>query len=195
MNRRGFLLASLLALPPLLGTLAVPHEAEAHTARILTLEDLVDRSAYVVIGTAGEHRSLWEDLPSGRRIVTYTKIAVERAVAGAPAGELWVRTLGGVVDKIGQAVPGEAQLLAGSRALLFLAQTSGALVVTAMSQGHYPVVLDAKGVARLGKSPDVGMLIARPGPVVAAHERLVGASVDDAVTLVAQIRKARDAKK
>jgi hypothetical protein len=193
MNRRGFLLASVLALPPLLAVF--PHEADAHTARLLTLEDLVDRSTYVVVGTAGEHRSVWEDLPAGKRIVTYTKIAVERAVTGAPAGDLWVRTLGGVVDKIGQAVPGEAQLPAGSRALLFLAQVGSAVVVTAMSQGHYPIVPDARGVARLVQSPDRGMLIGRPGPVIAAHERLVGATVDEAASLVTQIRKARDAKK
>jgi hypothetical protein len=193
MNRRGFLLASLLALPPLL---ARQRDANAHTARLLTLEDLIDRSTYVVVGTAGERRSVWEELPSGKRIVTYTKIAVERAVAGAPAGDLWVRTLGGAVDKIGQAVPGEAQLPAGSRALLFLAQIpSGAVVVTAMSQGHYPIVLDAKGVARLVQGPDVGLLVGRPGPVIAAHERLVGATVDDAAALVKQIRKARDEKK
>jgi hypothetical protein len=192
MNRRALLLASLLALPPLL---SLSRGAEAHTARLLTLEDLVDRSAYVVVGTAGEHHSQWEDLPAGRRIVTYTKVTVERTVSGAPGADLWVRTLGGAVDKIGQSVPGEAQLVPGSRALLFLAQVNGVVVVTAMSQGHYPVVADDKGVLRLAQSPDVGMLIGRPGPILSARDRLVGAKVDEAAALVKQIRKARDEKK
>lgn len=192
MNRRAFLLASVLALPPLVG---LPRGADAHTARLVTLDDLVDRSTYVVVGTAGERHSVWEDLPSGRRIVTYTKISVERAVAGSPGAEVWVRTLGGAVDKIGQSVPGEAQLPYGARSLLFLSQSGSVVVVTAMAQGHYPIVADDKKILRLAPSPDTGMLVPRPGPSLSARERLVGIPVDDAVALVKQARKARDEKK
>jgi hypothetical protein len=203
MDRRAFLLGSLLALPAL--SLVAPTlvrlapEAFASTSRLITLDELVGYSTYVVVGTAGEHHSAWEDLPSGRRIITYTRVTVERAVATAPGHtaptELWVRTLGGVVDKIGQAVPGEVQLRAGSRSLLFLTQGTGVVVVAAMTQGHYPIVTDEKGAVRLASSPDVGMLVARPGPSVWAHERLVGATLEDAAGLVQQARKARDANK
>jgi hypothetical protein len=192
MNRRAFVLASLLAVPSLF---ALPPGAEAHTARLLTLEELVGFSTYVVVGTAGEHYSVWEDLPGGRRIVTYTRLTVERAVAGTPGTELWVRTLGGAVGQIGQAVPGEAQLHTGSRALLFLAQGSSAVVVTAMAQGHYPVVVDDKSTPRLAPSPETSLLIPRPGPVVYARERLVGATVDEAAAMVKETRKALDEKK
>jgi hypothetical protein len=191
MNRRAFVLASLSTVP----LLALPPGAEAHTARLLTLEELVGISTYVVIATAGEHRSSWEDLPAGRRIVTYTRLAVDRAVTGKPGTEIWVRTLGGAVDKIGQAVPGEAQLRAGSRSLLFLAQVTGAVVVAAMSQGHYPVVVDDKGTSRLAPSPETGMLVPRPGPVIFARERLVGSTVDEAAAIVKATRKALDEKK
>ena len=93
-----------------------------------------------------------------------------------PAGELWVRTLGGVVDKIGQAVPGEAQLAAGSRALLFLAQGPGRGGRHGDGQGHYPIVADDKGVARLTPEPRRGDARRRAaGPTISAHERLVGA--------------------
>src|SRR5262249_32341508 len=116
--------------------------------------------------------------------------------AGGKLGaEVWVRTLGGSVGSIGQAVPGEAQLANGSRALLFLAEVKGVVVVAAMSQGHYPVVLDDKGVARLAGSPDTGLLIPPPGPVLTARDRLVGVALDDAAALVKQTRKARDEKK
>jgi len=192
MNRRSFVLTSVLALPPFL---AFAPGADASTQRLLTLEELLEISTYVVVGTPGERRSLWEEMPSGRRIVTYTRLAVERAVAGAPGTELWVRTLGGAVDKIGQAVPGEAQLAPGAQALLFLADVRGVVVVASMAQGHYPIVLDDKGTPRVTGSRDVGMLLPRPGPSVSARERLAGGTVEDAVSLVKQIRKARDAQK
>lgn len=194
MNRRAFLLGSVLVLPPVLSLSARTHAA---VSVLLSLEELVDRSSRVVVATPTERRSQWEDLPSGRRIVTYTKLAVERTVvsAGAEEKEIWVRTLGGVVDKIGQSVAGEAQLTIGSRAMLFLAPASGAVVVTGMAQGHFPIVIDDKGAARLGPSPDPGMLVPRRGPTISAHERLVGGKLEDAVALVAQARKARDANK
>jgi hypothetical protein len=192
MNRRAFLLASALTLPPLC---TLSPRADASTARLITLEQLVERSTYVVVGTANERSSVWEDLPSGRRIVTYTRLTVERAVAGAPGTELWVRTLGGAVDHIGQAVPGEAELPQGSRSLLFLANVNGVVVVTAMAQGRYPVVADEKGTPRLTGSRDAGLLLPRPGPTVSAQERLVGGTVEAAVALVQQLQKAHDDQK
>ena len=192
MRRRAFLLASTLAIPSLL---VLSPRAEALTARLLTLDELVEQSTYVVVGTAGEHRSLWEDMPTGRRIVTYTRVAVERAVVGAPGSELWVRTLGGAVDKIGQAVPGEAQLTTGQRSLLFLYQGKSAVVVTAMSQGHFPIVADDKGVDRLASSPELGMLVARLGPSISARDVLLGAAVEDAAVTIQRTRKAHDESK
>jgi hypothetical protein len=192
MHRRAFLLASALVVPPLL---ALSSGAGALTARLLTLDDLVGSSTYVVIATAGERTSLWEDLPSGRRIVTYTRVAIERAVVGTPGAELWVRTLGGAVGNIGQAVPGEAQLPAGARSLLFLANVHGLVVVTAMGQGHYPIVTDDKGTQRLVSSADTGMLLPQPGAAVSARERLLGAAVEDAVAVVKQTWGARHEQK
>ena len=202
MNRRAFLLASALALPPVLSLSArTPlHVEDAHAAVsvLLSLEELVGASSRVVVATAGDRYSQWEDLPSGKRIVTYTKLTVERTVVGSaePSAEkeIWVRTLGGVVGKIGQSVAGEAQIASGSRSLLFLAQARGAVVVTAMAQGHFPIVTDDKGAARLAPSPDPGLLVPRRGPAISAHERLVGGKLDAALALVTQARKARDAK-
>jgi hypothetical protein len=161
----------------------------------VSIDALVAASTYVVVATAGERYGVWEDLPSGKRIVTYTKLTVERAVVGAPAREIWVRTLGGVVDKIGQSVAGEAQLGTGSRAMVFLAQASGVVVVTGMAQGHYPVLADDKGALRLASSPDPGMLVPRRGPTLSAHEQLVGATLDEGAALVLRTRKARDEDK
>jgi hypothetical protein len=191
MNRPALFLACALALPPALllssrSPLEGPSSAEASVAVRISLEDLVATSTYVLIGTAGDHHSVWEDLPSGRRIVTYTRIAVERAVVGAPGTEIWVRSLGGAVGKLGQSVPGEAQLTAGSRALVFVTQTNGVAVVTARAQGHYPIVSDDKGTPRLASSPDPSMLVPRRGPTISAQERLLGATVDEALAAVKQ---------
>lgn len=199
MNRRAFLLGSVLALPPVLSlsprTPLHVADAQAAVSMLLSIEELVAASSHVVIATGADRYSQWEDLPSGRRIVTYTKLVVERTVVGSAEKEIWVRTLGGVVGKIGQSVAGEAQITTGARALFFLAPASGAVVVTGMAQGHYPIVTDDKGAARLAPSPDPGMLVPRRGPAISAHERLVGGKLEDAVALVTRTRKARDANK
>ncbi len=61
-----------------------------------------------------EQRSQWEELGGARRIVTYTRLSIDRPVAGQPDGEIWVRTLGGAVGDIGQQVSGDAQLKIGA---------------------------------------------------------------------------------
>lgn len=199
MNRRAFLLASALAVPP---ALTLSHaapltvaDAHASVAILMSLDEMVTASTHIVVATASDRHSVWEDMPSGRRIVTYTKLTVSRAVTGSPSQEVWVRTLGGAVGKIGQSVAGEAQIVSGARALFFLAQSGPALVVTGMAQGHFPIVVDDKGAPRLKASPDPGMLLPRRGPTISAHERLVGSKLEDAISLVVASKKARDEKK
>jgi hypothetical protein len=200
MRLRAIALASLLAIPPLLtlspgAPLQGPPAAEASVSVLLSLDEIVAASTAVVVGTAGERKTQWEEMPTGRRIVTYTKVTVDRAIAGSPGSEVWVRTLGGTVGDIGQAVSGEAQLARGSKSVLFLMKRGDVTMVTAMAQGHYPVVNDDKGVARLKLSPDVGTQLRTPGPVIAARDVLVGQTVDTAATAIAKVRKALDEKK
>src|SRR5262249_8649295 len=141
--------------------------------------------------------SVWEDWPSGRRIVTYTKLSIERAVVGSPGSEIWVRTLGGVVGSIGQNVAGEAQIATGSRALLFLRKTDDAGLVTGMAQGHAPTVPETARTPsfRLAPRPDSGTLLPRRGPSISARERLVGVTLDEALAAVKQVRRGADEKK
>ena len=203
MRYRALSVALLVAAPLAIGVsprapLEGPRSAEASVAVLISLEDLTAASAYVVVATAGEQRSAWEETPSGRRIVTYTRLAVDRSVDGPAEKELWVRTLGGVVDNIGQSVSGEAQLTGGSRSMLFLARVPSGLVVTAMAQGHYPVVDGEKTSnttsPRLAESPDAGMLLPRRGPTISARERLVGLTLDEAVLAVQHARAVIHAK-
>lgn len=172
-----------------------PRGAEAAVSVLMSLDELVAASTYAVVATAHERRSVWEEVGGSRRIVTYTRLAVERSVLGSAGSELWVRTLGGVVGKIGQTVSGEAQIAPGSRSLLFLANVEGILVVTGLAQGHFRVVAEDGGPPRLRPSPEAGVLLPRRGPAISAREVLVGATLDDAVKAIERARRAQDARK
>lgn len=185
---------SLLARPGE-GTIA-PREAHAAVSILMSMNELLASSTYVVVGTAGDRYSVWEDLPGGRRIVTYTRVKLERSLVGSPGSEVLVRTLGGVVGSIGQAVAGDAKIASGERALLFLtknASTGGALVVAGLAQGHFPITVDAKGRTALTASPDAGTLVPRTGPVISAREALVGRSLEEASLIVDRAHRAQRA--
>lgn len=132
--------------------------AWATSAQALSLSELVHRSRHTLLATPLEAEGRWESLAGSRRIVTYTKIAIEQSAdaRGAPAGEVWVRTLGGKVGHIAQLVHGEARLALGRSALLFVDRDPERVYrVTGMAQGHYPLELDRDGTRRLLKSPDL----------------------------------------
>ncbi|WP_437594521.1 hypothetical protein [Sorangium sp. So ce1000] len=228
MSPRAFGIALLVALPPALtltplptadsrapataaspgALLSGPRAAQAALAIQLSLDELVAAASYVVVATAIEQRSQWEELGGARRIVTYTRLSIDRTVAGQPDGEVWIRTLGGVVGDVGQHVSGDAQLAIGAQAMLFVARAGSALVVSGMAQGHYPVVdgedaarvngvTGARRIAvrRLSASPDSGTVLPRPGPAISAREQLVGATLDTAIDAVSRAWKAKHAQR
>ncbi len=165
------------------------------------LEELVRHSTGVVLATPRERRSQWEELAGGKRIVTYTRLEIEARIDGAGTGEVWVRTLGGAVDGIGQVVAGEAALVLGERSIVFLTPAAdGVLHVMGMAQGHYPLVASepqnegAPRIERLVVSPSLGTLVARKGGV-SAGATLAGKTAREAADLVREARRALDAKK
>ncbi len=164
-------------------------ETRASLARGASLRELSQESRHALLGTALASDSRWEYVGTKKRIVTYTRVRVDELLAGdALDSEVWVRTLGGKVGKLGQVVHGEALLLTGERTLLFLTPTDGVLAVTEMAQGHFPIRNDASGTARLAPSPRLPEL--REVDRSAAKE-LVGKLVPDASE---RVRKAwRDA--
>lgn len=195
MRLRAFALGLALALPPLaIGSLDGPPPASASVAINLTLDELVIRASYVVVATAAERHSTWENLAGGRRIVTYTRLKVDQPVVGEAGPEVWVRTLGGAVGKIGQHVSGEARFTTGEKALFFLSKVEGAVVVTGLAQGHYPVVTK-EGTTKLASSPDTGKLLPAAGPSIPARDVLLGASLESALGMVQRARRAHDARK
>src|SRR5690606_26012643 len=114
--------------------------AEAAVSVAYTLEELVDSAPTAVLARAVAQESRWEEIAGSRRIVTYTSLALEDGIYGEAKASLRVRTLGGVVGKVGQQVSGEASFRIGERAVVFLSATrSGTLVVAGAAQGHFPV--------------------------------------------------------
>jgi hypothetical protein len=196
MRRFAFRCALMLALG--LAPLVASAPATASIAVQLSLKDLVRASRYVVVATAGERYSVWEDIAGSRRMVTYTRLSVERSVVGQPNSEVWVRTLGGTIGSIGQYVSGEARLQTGSRSLLFLSEATGTLIVAALGQGQYLVTPPTKldGVPRLRKSFDRPGLVARKGEGrVGAEAVLSGLTIDDAVRAIEQAKRSVDEAK
>jgi hypothetical protein len=182
----AFLLAlAAPAISPLVSTSSL-----ASVSIAATFDGLVHESSTAAVVTAAESHAVWED----GRIYTYTHVHVARAVAGelATGAEAWVRTMGGVVGKVGQIVEGEAAFAPGETSLLFLrVGPVGAYVVTDRGQGQFPVVShDPKQPARIVRSHSVGMLVAprvlsaSAAPRLAA-EVLHGRPVDDVAREIA----------
>ena len=201
MRSRPALLATLVALGgvPLVAFMApAPRTAEAATSVEMSMSELVGNASLVVAGTPLESRSYWETDASthGRRIVTYTRVRVDRLIDGTAGSEVWVRTLGGEVDDIGQQVAGEAVLRASEPSLLFLrSRVDGTHGVVAMGQGHY--LLDAppeSGRARVRSPLKTGHVIPKAAALAdgnpPARSVLAGHTLDDVAQLVAAERRA-----
>jgi hypothetical protein len=141
--------------------------ASASVSLAATWDGLLHESVAAAVVTSVESRPVWEN----GRIYTYTRVHVDRPVAGAlgTGSEAWVRTMGGIVGKVGQIVEGEASFAPGESSLLFLhAGPVGAYVVTARGQGQFPVVADGVAPAHLVKSNSVGMLLDPRGATATA---------------------------
>ncbi len=195
MRAPSFIVAAVLALSlgsSPRGAISLGTEAEATVAVLLPLEEMVKVSEHVVVAQPVDRYSQWEELGGGKRIVTYTKLLIEEPVVGKPGKEIWVRTLGGKVDKIGQHVAGEAQLTLGETSLVFLAKTGGTFAVTGMAQGHYPLAEDSKD-RLLKSSPDTGTLLKpKGGDRRSARDELLGETLAKAK---AKIRAAKATQK
>ena len=156
--------------------------ARASVAVGIGLPELISSSTTVGFAASSEASSRWEEIGGSRRIVTYHRVGFDELVIGQDR-ELWVRTLGGRMGDIAQIVHGEAELRVGEPCLLFVCPArDGALVVTEMAQGHYPLRSQ-----RLHPSPRLGRLVRPDGSAVRA---LVGRTRAEARGLLGEARRA-----
>ena len=164
-------------------------DARASVSAAVVFDALVRDTTSVGVATPIEQHAVWE----GPRIVTYTRVQMESAVAGElkTSADTWVVTLGGIVGGVGQVVDGEAVLRIGVPSLLFLRPDSGNAgvhIVTARAQGQFPITLGAGTHHRVfTKSSSVGMILRHPSTAAQrlASEVIEGREVDEVTREVA----------
>ena len=159
----------LVIVAALASGLAVGSPADASVSIAVSFDALVHDSSAVTVATPTDARTVWEN----GRIVTYTHLHVDRAVAGnlhvndAP----WVASLGGIIGSVGQVVDGEPTLQVGMPYLLFLrpdpTATAGTLIVTARAQGQFHLqaaaTLDATKPGRYPAASSQVKVVRNPG--------------------------------
>jgi hypothetical protein len=156
------------------GIFSVPSDAHASVSIAVAYDALVKDADSVGVVTPVETKSVWEE----GRIYTYTRVKVDQGVAGelGTGTEGWVRTMGGVVGKIGQLVDGEPVFTTGKPSLVFMRKfkmrgpgeagvmgPTGTWEVSARAQGQYPIVVDSNiadttRARRVMRSAAVGVL-------------------------------------
>jgi hypothetical protein len=169
------------------------NRSEATIVEAIDLDGLTRMSEWVVVATVKSARSHYERIGSARRLVTDTLLQVDQALtpnrtsASVETATVMVRTLGGSIGDLVQWVPGEAILPQGARQLLFLDEGNDLVLrVSAMAQGHYPIVLDDQGHPRLQQSPGLDLVI---HPEQSAVTTLVGHSIDEAEAMLQNVRR------
>ena len=166
----------------------VPTDAQASVSIAVAFDALVKDADSVGVVTPVESKSVWEE----GRIYTYTRVKVEQGVAGelGSGSEGWVRTMGGVVGKIGQLVDGEPVFTANKSSLVFMRKfkLTGQWEVSARAQGQYPVIVsdavtDTARGRRVMRSSAIGVLLPpktpSPTETVTTAPRLAGEVIHD----------------
>jgi hypothetical protein len=179
--------ATLGAVGAVVGVQFLARVASATLVRGMSLPELVSRSRHVVIATPLEARCSYLSIGGRNRLITETRLRIEGGLGLEPAGELElaVRTLGGVLDGVGELVHGQAEFQRNRLCVGFLTRApDGACWVTGMAQGHYPLEDDGAGLV-LRASPQL--------PTIrdweqSAVRRLVGARLAQAEGLIAQAK-------
>lgn len=180
LGRRAFL-ASATAVPVWL----VAPRAHATLMRGLPLRSLCARSRHIVLVRAFASRSISLAIAGRPMIVSETQVRVEESLSrSSPENdEIVVRTLGGVLDGIGELVHGQAEFARDARCLVFLTRAAdGSSWVTGMAQGHYPLV-SSGSEPRLSASPRLPALRDFDHSAVRG---LVGSSLTRARQLIAE---------
>lgn len=159
--------------------------AEATLVRGLSLDALARASDRIVAGTALDSSSHWERIGGRSRIVTDTRVRIDRTISGSVDSEVLVRTYGGRVGEVGEVVVGEADLVVSAPCVLFLRSAASVHHVLGLAQGHYPLRAGSKRSQYLQASPRLPELLY---PERSAVRHLAGRELGEAEAL---IRKAR----
>jgi hypothetical protein len=124
-------------------SVAVPREAQATVVVPLSREELAAQSDFVVRATVLSRRSAWND--DHTQIMSWTRVRVSEYLKGGGAQELVIRQIGGEVDGIASAIPGDGRLVVGQHAVLFLRRGEGVVFLTALAQSVFYVAMTPEG--------------------------------------------------
>ena len=121
--------------------------ADSTLALGLSLEDMVQQSDVIAIGSCTETQSVWV----GNSLVTLAKVSVNETLKGTE-GDLTVALPGGVDANrkfpVAMSYPGAPRMTPGEDVFLFLnisGEVSGSYSVAGFSQGKFSIVKDEDG--------------------------------------------------
>jgi hypothetical protein len=134
-QRTALAFAAVLALTPV--------TAQATISRAVKFDEKVEQAASIVVGRVVSQQSSWD--ASRQRILTYSKIAVEKTLKGSPAQEITIVTPGGTVGDIAQDNVGVPRFQTGDENVVFVRQTGVGPTVLFFDQGAYRVEKDSGG--------------------------------------------------
>jgi hypothetical protein len=120
--------------------------AIATVVKPMSVEELTDKSAVVVMGQATDSWTSWN--PQHTRIYTYSRVKVNRALKGSQPETVVVKQIGGSADGYTQHIAGVQTMRSGESAVLFLRPSEaqdGTYVIVGLMQGHFRVARDVSG--------------------------------------------------
>lgn len=125
-------------------TLATP---DTTLAVALSLEEMVNQSDVIAIGSCTDARSVWAD----GTLVTLATVSLSETLKGTESGSLTVVLPGGIDANrkfpVAVSYPGAPRLTPGENVFLFLTADSdvGGYTVAGFSQGKFSIVTDEDG--------------------------------------------------
>ena len=122
--------------------------ADTSLALALSVQDMVNQSDVIAIGSCIETKSVWVD----RTLVTLATFSVSESLKGDGASTITIELPGGVdanrAVPIAMTYPGAPNLTPGENAFVFLTATGevgGSYNVAGFSQGKFSIVTDESG--------------------------------------------------
>ena len=122
--------------------------ADSTLALALSLEEMVQQSDVIAIGSCTETQSVWVD----NSLVTLAKVSVNETLKGTESTDLTVALPGGVDANrkfpVAMSYPGAPRMTPGEDVFLFLTssgEVAGSYTVAGFSQGKFSIVKDEDG--------------------------------------------------
>lgn len=134
-QRTALAIAVVLALAPM--------TAQATISRVVKFDEKVDQAASIIVGRVVSQESSWD--ANRQRILTRSKIAVEKTLKGSPAREITIVTPGGTVGDIAQDYVGVPRFQTGDENVVFVRETGAGPTVLFFDQGAYRVAKNDSG--------------------------------------------------